>query len=75
MTFWIDPAAVDREWLPFVGSVRPGARLASWAALWLSGLLVCGLGTVIMILALTSALAARRFRVHLTLDSHFPPAG
>jgi hypothetical protein len=47
VAFWLDLTLVELEWLPFIGSVRPSARLASWASLWLSGLLVSGLGVAV----------------------------
>ena len=68
VAFWLDPTLVDLEWLPFIGSVRPSARLASWAALWLSGPLVSGLGVGVIVLAYVSARSSSRFRVQVTIE-------
>ncbi len=68
VAFWLDLTLVDYEWLPFIGAIRPSARLASWVSLWLSGLLVSGFGVGVIVLAIISARSSGRFPAQVTLD-------
>lgn len=55
MTFAYNPAAADRDWIPFIGGFFPSARISSWVSLWLSGFLLSTIGAGCLILAWLSA--------------------
>lgn len=67
MTFAYNPAAADRDWIPFVGSLFPSARISSWVSLWLSGVLLSTMGVGCLLLAWLSVKLPSHVRVRLSV--------